>query len=519
MPQESFDAGLDSDLPEGASRTMEAFGSTLLLSRFEGEISAVSATCRHAGAPLAQGVRNGTRVVCPWHKATFCLRTGAVLEPPALDALERFAAVVEGGRIKLSRAGPAPKPTMAADARCFVIVGAGAAGAMAAQTLREEGFGGRVVMLDQANRVPYDRTVLSKYALSGEPGAEKSPLQSQAFYREHGIERVTAEVTRIDPAAKRIECADGSALTYDAALVATGGTPRKPDLPGAEFGGVFLLRSRADADAILAEAERSRRAVILGASFIGMEVAASLRERGLEVTVVGHEDVPFAKQLGPEIGRAMQAMHERQGVQFRLGHSITALQGDGMVRSVALEGGETLPADLVVVGFGVRPATSFITGLPLNDDGSISVDAELRAADGLYAAGDIARFPHRGDGPPIRVEHWRVAEQHGRVAALNMLGRALRYAVTPVFWTIQYLKRVDYIGHASSWDEVVLHGDLEAPEFLAYFVKDGSVAAAAGMGRDQDTAALIELFDQRRDWTAAELGAQPSQRLASFAPK
>ena len=341
-------------------------------------------------------------------------------------------------------------------------------------------------------------------------------MQSQEFYRQHGIERVTAEVVRLDPASRRIECADGSHWQYDAALVATGGVPSKPDLPGADLPGVFLLRSRADADAVLAQAERSARAVILGASFIGMEVAASLRERGLEVTVVGREEVPLAKQLGPEIGGALQRMHERQGVRFQLGQAIRALQGDGRLQSVLLESGERLEADLVVIGFGVRPATGFVTGLPLGDDGSIGVDARLQAAYGLYAAGDITRFPDRGDGPAIRVEHWRVAEQHGRVAALNMLGQATDYTATPVFWTIQYLKRVDYVGHAGSWDEVILHGDLEAPEFLAYFVKDGTVAAAAGMGRDQDTAALVALFDQRRGWTAGELGERPSRLLASI---
>ncbi len=517
MPQQTIDAGLDTELPEGAMREIEADGSKLLLTRLDGEISAVSATCPHAGAPLSQGVRRGNKIVCPWHKAAFCLRTGTVLEPPALDPLDRFTATVTGGRIALSRAEPAEAPEPAADARCFVIIGAGAAGAVAAQTLREERFGGRIVMLDQVGRVPYDRTVLSKYALSGETGAEKSPLQSQAFYREHRIERLTADVTALDPAARRVTCADGREFEYDAALVATGGIPTKPDLPGGDLAGMFLLRSRADADAILAQAERSTRAVVLGASFIGMEVAASLRERGLDVTVVGREEVPLAKQLGPEIGRALQAMHEREGVQFRLGCNVTALQGDGAVSRVLLAGGEALPADLVVAGYGVRPATGFVTGLPLNDDGSLSVDAHLRAADGLFAAGDIARFPDRGTGPAIRVEHWRVAQQHGRVAALNMLGRPTEYTAPPVFWTIQYLKRVDYIGHAEEWDDIVLHGDLEAPEFLAYFVKDGAVAAAAGMGRDADTAALTLLFELRRDWTAAELGEHPAGLLATAA--
>ncbi|HEX2943281.1 MAG TPA: FAD-dependent oxidoreductase, partial [Rhodopila sp.] len=357
-------------------------------------------------------------------------------------------------------------------------------------------------------------TVLSKYFLSGQPGAEKSPLQAQSFYRDHRIERRTAEVIRLDARARRITCADGTVVDYDKALLATGGIPRRPDLPGVELRNAFLLRTREDADAILRQAERSATAVVLGASFIGMEVAASLRERGLDVTVVGKEAAPFEKQLGARIGTAFTLLHEARGVTFRLGEGVAALQGDGAVRSVRLENGEVLPADLVVLGFGIRPATDDLDGVAVNEDGSVPVGADLRIADDLYAAGDIARFPLFGNGPPIRVEHWRVAEQHGRVAALNMAGQGARYDVVPVFWTIQYLKRLDYIGHASDWDDIVVHGDLEKPEFLAYYVKDGRVVAAAGLDQDKDTAALVELFNRRQDWTAAELGAQPSRLLA-----
>ena len=387
---------------------------------------------------------------------------------------------------------------------------------VAAQTLRQAGFGGRVVMLDQANRVPYDRTVLSKYFLSGEQGAEKSPLQTQSFYKQHRIERLTAEVTQVDPSGREVVCADGTRLRYDAALLATGAAPTRPDLRGADLGNVFLLRSRDAADAILAQAERSERAVILGASFIGMEVAASLRERGLDVTVVGMETAPFEKQLGARIGGALTSLHEKRGVAFRLGRKIEALEGDGDVRHVVLDGGETLTADLVVIGFGVKPATAYLDGVPLHGDGGIPVDATLRVAAGLYAAGDIARFPLFGDGDSIRVEHWRVAEQQGRVAALNMLGRDTRYAAVPVFWTIQYLKRLDYIGHATDWDDIVVHGDLKKPEFLAYYVKDGLIQAAAGLDRDKDTAALIELLTMRRDWTPSSMGDSPAAVVAAM---
>ncbi len=500
-------ASLD-EIPLAGAHRVDANGEAVLLFRSGETVSAIGATCPHAGAPLEQGVRHGDRLVCPWHKATFCVRSGVLLEPPAVDPLPCYDVLVADGRVLLTlpaRAASRPAPVM--EDRCFVIVGGGAAGAVAAQTLRQEGFAGRLVLLDQENRVPYDRTVLSKYFLSGAKNAEKSPLQKQSFYREHVIERLTAQVTSLDAEARVIQCADGWEIAYDAALIATGGTPKRPSLPGANQPHVFLLRNRVDADALLAAAERSKRAVVLGASFIGMEVAASLRERGLDVTIVGPQAAPFEKQLGEEVGRAFVSLHKSRGVAFRLGSEVSRIDG----RSVVLADGEILSADLVVIGFGVTPAIDFVQGLALHEDGGIPVDAHLLAAPGLYAAGDIAQYP-AAEGT-IRVEHWRVAEQQGRLAALNMLGRAIRYDAVPVFWTIQYMKRLDYIGHATEWDEVVIHGDLEKPEFLAYYVREGVVAAAVGLDRDTETAALVELMTNRRDWRPEELGDRPSALL------
>ncbi len=508
------DVAHSDELGADGMHQVECDGEQILLLRDGEQVHAVSATCPHAGAPLAEGVRHGNRLICPWHKAAFCVRTGRVLDPPAVDPLQHYDVRIDGGRILVTK-GDQSKPgaPAARGPSCFIIVGAGAAGSVAAQTLREEGFAGRVVMLDRENRVPYDRTILSKYSLSGKPGAEKSPLQSQAFYRDHAIERLTAEIMRLDAEGRRIICADGSVFTYDTALLATGATASRPTFARGDLDHVYTLRSRADADAILAQAERSTRAAILGASFIGMEVAASLRERGLEVTIIGQESTPFEKQLGAEIGQAFVGLHEKNGVSFRLGAEIAALEGAGQVGGVRLGSGEIIPADLVIIGFGVTPATGFAEGLPRNDDGGIKVDAHLRAADGLYAAGDIASFPLGGDGPPLRVEHWRVAQQHGRLAALNMLGQQRRYDAVPVFWTIQYMKRLDYVGHADKWDRVVVHGDPSALKFLAYYCAGDKVLAAAGMDRDRDMAALIELFTRARDWRPEALGTDPIEVL------
>ncbi len=507
MPETRHDVAAAGALDDVSLLEVSVDGSPVLLVRAGDGISAVAGTCPHAGAPLAQGVVHGGRVICPWHKAAFCLRTGRVEAPPAVDSLAVYDVQVEGGRIWVAARDEAAAAAVDADGRVFVIVGGGAAGAVAAQTLREEGFGGRVVVFDRENRVPYDRTVLSKYFLSGETGAEKSPLQSQAYYRERRIERLTEAVVSLDVGAREVVCASGRRMAFDAALVAPGGVAKPAAFGGAD---VFLLRSRADADAVLARAERSARVVVFGASFIGMEVAASLRERGLDVVVVSGEHVPFEKVLGPEVGRALQGLHVRHGVEFRLGRHVVSFT-DGFA---VLDDGERIAADFVVVGHGVRPASGFLAGAGIGEDGGVRVDANLRVAGEVFAAGDVARFPVYGDGAAIRVEHWRVAEQQGRVAALNMLGRGVRFDAVPVFWTIQYLKRVDYVGHAESWDSVVVHGDLATPAFIVYYVKDGVVAAAAGMDRDVDMAALIVLFEIRRGWTAGELGARPALVLA-----
>ena len=430
-------------------RQIECAGEAILLVRSGDAVFAVGATCPHAGGPLAEGVRSGDAVLCPWHKARFRLRTGALLDPPAVDPLARYAARIANGRVLITTPAREAVPTeKGQDDRTFAIIGSGGAGAVAAQTLREAGFGGRIVMFDRENRVPYDRTVLSKYFLSGEHGGEKTPLQMQSFYREQGIERRTAEIVHLDAAGKRITCGNGTALDYDAALIATGGIPRRSWMPGSTLGNVFVLRNRAHAEAILAQAERSGRAAVLGTGFIAMEVAASLRERGLDVTVIGQEAQPFEKHLGAAVGVVFRHLHERRGVAFRLGTNVAALEGRSDVSSVLLENGERIPADLVVVGFGVMPATAFLGDRLRNGDGSVSVDAFLRAADGLYVPAMLRgsrcgvmgrRSASSIGGSPSSRGAWPHSTW------LANLGATMRCRCSGPFST---LKRLDYIGHA-----------------------------------------------------------------------
>ena len=508
-----------SDLPDGTMRQVEVDGAPVLLVRRGEDVFAFEGTCPHAGAPLAEGVIVGDRVICPWHKAEFCVTSGACLQPPAVDDLKRIPVGIRDGDILLAPEAPVhPQPGGPAerDPRRFVILGGGAAGAVAAQTLRAEGFAGQILMIDQEGGLPYDRTLLSKSVLSGAEGGEKSPLQDEAFYQHHAIERRTARVVALDAAARTLRFEDGTEFVYDAALIATGGSPVRPDFPGADLGNVFLLRSQGDAARLLAAATPGRRVVVIGASFIGMEVAASLRERGLDVTVVARQGEPFEKQLGREVGAVFRRLHEAEGVAFRLGRQVKRLTGEGAVAAVELADGESLPADLVVAGLGVRPATGFIKDLPMREDGGLTVDAQLRAGDGLYAAGDVAAFPLGGDGPTVRIEHWRLAEQQGRLAARNMMGAERPFEAVPYFWTIQFMKQLDYVGHGSGQDEVIVRGDLQKPSFIAYYRREGRIVAAAGWDHDRDMAALVALMGARRDWTLDELhpaGSSPAEVL------
>jgi NADPH-dependent 2,4-dienoyl-CoA reductase/sulfur reductase-like enzyme/nitrite reductase/ring-hydroxylating ferredoxin subunit len=499
-----------SDLASFSMKAVELDKTSILLVRRGDSVTAIGGTCPHAGGPLAEGVLDGGSVICPWHKAAFCVQTGRRLEPPAVDDVPRFDVEIRDGGIFVAGPAEAAKEARAPDdPRCFVVIGGGAAGAAAVQELREQGFSGRIVLVDREGELPYDRTVLSKYALSGTEGGEKTPLHDAAFYTRHAIERRREEVAAVNPARRAISFAGGGSLSYDAALIATGAAPREAPFPGGKLRGVFLLRSKADAARIVDASRTARHAVVIGSGFIGMEVAGSLTERGLGVTIVSRDAVPFEKQLGPRVGAVFRRIHAAKGVQFRMASAIDRLDGADSVEAVVLKDGSRIAADLVVAGLGVRPLAGFVEGIAPAQDGGLRTDACLRIAPSLFAAGDIAAFPLGGDGEPVRVEHWRVAEQHGRTAARNMLGVRTPYDAVPVFWTIHYGMQLDYVGHASAKDELVVRGTLgedgQAAEFIAYYLHDGAVTAAAGLGRDRDMAAVVALMGRRRRWTADAL--------------
>ena len=500
-----------SEFTDGEMKQVSVEGKEILLARVNGKFYAVGATCTHYGAPLVDGVLNGERLVCPWHHACFNITSGDLREPPAFDALPRYDVKIENEHVVVRipvDASDRRTPSMAKramtkrdgkDERLFVIAGGGAAGYTAAQTLREDGFTGRVVLITREDQLPYDRPNLSKEYLQGNAEPSWLPLRSEDFFAEHDIELIrSAEIKRIDAAKKTIELADGETLVCNALLVATGGQPRHLPFQSAAQQNVFLLRSYADADALIAAAETGKRVVVIGASFIGMEVASSLRSRGCDVTVVAPDEVPFKKILGPEIGKLFQQLHEENGVKFKLGASVANFVGPEIVTQVALENGESLATDLVVVGVGVKPATDFLEGVGLHRDGGVIVDEYMRAADDVYAAGDIAYFPNPRTGKRQRIEHWRTAMQQGRVAAHNMAGNAVAYDSVPFFWTRQFDVGLLYVGHAASWSEIIFQGSVAARDFLAFYLKDDQILAVAGMNRDREMAAIEELMREDR---------------------
>jgi apoptosis-inducing factor 3 len=492
------------ELQDGEKRQVTIGETDVLLIRRDDRVYALGAYCTHNKAPLAQGVLHGDCIICPWHNAYFDITTGDLHEPPGFDSLDRYPVRIEDDRVIVTLPKSASGhriPEMAQyapeiDRRTFVILGAGAAGTHAAETLRVAGYQGRIVMVTRDDRLPYDRTTLSKNYFTGKLTADQIVLRSAEFYQQHQIEvQLDRTVTNVDVNTKTIAFENGETLGYDALLIATGTQPRQLEVPGADLANIFTLRSLADSDRILAAAKNAQQAVVIGSSFIGMETAAGLTQAGIKVTVVSPAALPFDRILGAEIGELFYQVHEERGVTFQMGRKVTHIEGDGKVETVVLDNGDRLAADLVVVGIGVQPVTDFITGIDLHErDRSIPVDEYLCAADSVYAAGDIARFPDWRTSESLRVEHWRIAAQHGRIAAYNMAGKPTKFRGVPVFWSMQYEFPIRYVGHAPEWDELIIDGDLTDREFIAFYVKADRVLAAASSQRDTETAAIVELI-------------------------
>src|SRR5579864_1513003 len=458
----------------------------VLLVKSGGEIFAVGAHCSHYHGPLAEGLVTGTDVRCPWHHACFDLRTGEAVRAPALRPLDCWAVERRDGRIFVAQKREQPKPrAVAATAdtpKKIVIVGGGAAGFAAAEMLRRHGFGGSIVMVSSDAAPPVDRPNLSKDYLAGSAPEDWLPLRPDDFYSTSKIDlRLNTEVASIDTAAKAVILAGGESVAYDRLLLATGAEPVRLPIPGADQPHVHVLRSLADCRAIIASSDGARRAIVIGASFIGLEVAASLRAREIEVHVVAPESRPMERVLGPEMGDFVRDLHEQHGVVFHLGDTVAAIDG----KRATLKSGGVLEADLVVVGVGVRPRLALAEQAGLALDRGVSVNAYLETSvPGIYAAGDIARWPDPHSRENIRVEHWVVAQRQGQTAARNMLGQREIFDAVPFFWSQHYDVPINYVGHAEKWDETVVEGDIGAKDCVVRYKYRGRVLAVASIYRD-----------------------------------
>jgi 3-phenylpropionate/trans-cinnamate dioxygenase ferredoxin reductase subunit len=402
--------------------------------------------------------------------------------------------------------------------RTFIIVGGGLAGAKAAETLREEGFDGRLLLFGDEPLPPYERPPMSKTYLRGESPFDDAAVHDADYYKEHEIELHTSTVVAsIDPEASQVQLAAGARIGYERLLLATGASPRHPIVPGVELEGFHLLRTAADSDAIRAAITSGAPIVVLGAGWIGCEVAASARQLGADVTMLDLASVPLERVLGPEVGAVYRDLHQSKGVALRLGLGIDAIKGAGRVEEVRLTDGSVIPAAAVVAGIGVLPRTELAAAAGLNIDNGVLTDAQLAtSAPGVYAAGDVASAWHPRYGAPIRLEHWSAALNQGPAAARNMLGITMPYEKVPYFYSDQYDLSMEYRGWAQSFDQVVLRGDPSGGEFVSFWLRDGVVAAAMNANVWDQTEAIEALLAARRPVDLAAL-ADPGTDLASLA--
>lgn len=483
--QPDFSHGVPVDrIPDGAFVEGKLGDDDVILVRRGSEFFAIGATCPHYGGPLAQGLLLGDEVRCPLHHACFSLRTGEALRAPAFDAIPCWRVERSGDKVFLRDKLPPPVRSSGSKNHpaSVVIVGGGAAGLAAADMLRREGYDKPVTLISADESAPYDRPNLSKDYLAGTAQEEWIPLRSPDYYRDRDITLVlNSRVSYLDVPQKRIRLNNGKTYEFGALLLATGAEPVKLTVPGAAESQLYYLRTFADSRTLAQKAASAKQVVLVGASFIALEVAASLRERGVLVHIVAPDKQPLERVMGPEVGRFVRGLHEAHGVVFHLGETVMRVDG----RSVTLSGGGTIEGDFLVLGVGVRPSLALAEQAGLKVDRGIVVDAYLQTSvPGIFAAGDIARWPDPRSGGLVRIEHWVVAERQGQVAARNILGFHERFEAVPFFWTQQYGVSIKYVGHAEKWDAVEISGSLDGQDCAVTYKLGGRTLAVATISRD-----------------------------------
>ncbi|HTF71841.1 MAG TPA: FAD-dependent oxidoreductase [Edaphobacter sp.] len=475
-------------IPDGGKLLGVVDGEEVLLVRRGTQFLAVGAYCTHYHGPLADGLVVNDEVRCPWHHACFSLRTGEALRAPALDPIQCWHIEQIGEKVFVKeKAVPAAHRRVSTTVQpsSIIIIGGGAAGLAAADMLRREGYSGPMTMISADSAPPCDRPNLSKDFLAGTAPEEWIPLRPPEWYSGRNIDLVlNSRAMSLDTKQKKITTEDGKTYEYGALLLATGADPVELPLEGVTPSQIFYLRSFADSKAIVAKATSAKQVVVVGASFIGLEVAASLRARGIVVHVVASDQVPMERILGSRVGAFVRGLHESHGVVFHLGETVRHVDGG----KVTLTGGLTIEADFIVLGVGVRPSISLAEQAGLKMDRGIAVDEFLEtSAPGVFAAGDAARWPYPLTRERIRVEHWVVAERQGQTAAKNMLGLHERFEAVPFFWSQHYDVAINYVGHAEKWDTINVDGDIEKRDCSVSYERDGRTLAVVTIFRDLES--------------------------------
>ena len=490
------------DLREGSMVSGQADGEDIVLARRGDEFFAFGSHCTHYGGPLGEGLMVDDTVRCPWHHACFSLRTGEALRAPALDPIPCWRVETQGDKIFVREKLAPTAKSVANGPKSVVIVGGGAAGLAAADMLRREGYERPVTIVSADDAPPVDRPNLSKDYLAGKAQEEWIPLRPSDYYRDRKIDLLLhSRVTSLDTKGRRIILEDGKTIEFGALLLATGADPVHLPIEGATDSQLHYLRTLADSNAIIAKAASAKRVVVIGASFIGLEVAASLCTRGILVDVVAPESQPLERVMGAEIGLFIRKLHEAHGVTFHLGETVSRVNGD----TVTLTTGTALEADFLVCGVGVRPSLTLAEQAGLTIDRGIKVNEYLEtSAAGIFAAGDAVRWPDPHTGERIRVEHWVVAERQGQVAARNILGREKKFDAVPFFWSQHYDVAINYVGHAEKWEAIEIDGSVDAGDCVVTYKKGGRTLAVATISRDlqslQAEAAMeTEIWSQRQE--------------------
>ncbi|XP_076107886.1 apoptosis-inducing factor 3-like isoform X2 [Mytilus galloprovincialis] len=524
---EAVVCGVD-DLKDGEMREVDVGEGKALLVKENGQFYAIGNKCTHYGAPLAKGALNNGRVRCPWHGACFNVKTGDIEDFPGLDSLPKFDVTVADGKVKVkgdkalltsSKVQKSMCKHSADNQKSVLIIGGGPASVMCAETLRKEGFTGKITIATQERHLPYDRIKLSK---AMDSSADTIALRNADFYKTNGIDILNnKKATSVDSQAKIVKFEDESSLNYTSLVIATGGKPRQLPINGADFENVCILRTPDDANKI-AEAAKGKKVVIIGSSFIGMEVAAYMTSVAKSVSVLVRGKAPFENILGIKIGNMITKLHEDQGVKFYFEKGIKEFTGnDNRATEAVLSDDTKLPCDLAILGVGVVPATDFLkdSDITMTNRGFIPVDKNMKTnVEGIYAAGDIVEFPLFTAGDQqVNVQHWQMAHAHGKAAALGILEKNEDVKSVPFFWTMMYKKSIRYTGYGFGYDDIVVHGDLDAPNFTAFYTKGDEVVAVATLGTDPVAAQVAEIMYAGQKILKAEIQDSVDAVVEKFA--